>query len=121
MILTTKFLNKMFRQWGDPIDKPLETYLLATYDEEPFPYTWSEQDLYEQIRKLIFQYEQGTLDISISSTEERKKMRYESLKDSYLELLSETIHLRKIIENTRRVVEKSCHTSSTKNSIFPLH
>ena len=54
----------MFRQWGDHIDKTLETYLLATYEEEPFPYEWSEQDLYEQVRKLIFQYEQGNLEMA---------------------------------------------------------
>lgn len=116
MTLTIKFLNEMFRQWGDRIDKPLETYLLATYEEEPFPNEWSEQDLYEQIRKLIFQYEQGKLDIAIPSTEERQKIRYESLKDSYLELLSETIHLREIIQNIRSVVE-----ASTEDSIFPLY
>ncbi len=37
MTLTIKFLNEMFRQWGDHIDKSLETYLLATYEEESFP------------------------------------------------------------------------------------
>ena len=46
MILTTIFLKEMFRQCGDHIDKPLEAYLMATYEEDPFPYEWSEQDLY---------------------------------------------------------------------------
>lgn len=117
MTLTIKFLNEMFRIWGDCIDKPLERYLLATYEEEPFPYEWSEQDLYEQIRKLILQYEQGKLNITIPSKEERQKMRYESLKDSYLELLDETICLRGIIENTRKMLEKSCRASSFDDSI----
>ena len=112
MTLTIKFLNEMFRIWGDHIDKPLEEYLLATYEEEPFPYEWSEQDLYEQIRKLILQYEQGKLDITIPSAEERRKIRYESLKDSYLQLLDETNRLREIIENTRKMLEKSCYVSS---------
>lgn len=112
MILTTKFLNEMFRIWGDRIDKPLEEYLLATYEEEPFPYERSEQDLYEQIRKLILQYNQGKLDITIPSAEERQRVRYEALKDSYLELLSETNRLKGVIENTRRLLNKSCHDSS---------
>jgi hypothetical protein len=112
MTVTIRFLNEMFRIWGDHIDKPLEEYLLATYEEEPFPYEWSEQDLYEQIRKLILQYNQGKLDISIPSTEERQRLRYEALKDSYLELLSETNQLKEIIENTRRVLEKGFRTSS---------
>ena len=76
MTLIVKFLNEMFRIWGDKIDKPLEEYLLATYEEEPFPEEWSEQDLYEQIRKLIIRYEQGELDITVPSVEERYKSRY---------------------------------------------
>ncbi len=64
MTLTIKFLNEMFRQWGDKIDKQLEAYLLATYEEEPFPYVWSEEDLFEQIRKLVYEYEQGILDVN---------------------------------------------------------
>ena len=99
MILTTRFLNEMFRQWGDHIDKPLETYLLATYEEEPFPYEWSEQDLYEQVRKLIFQYEQGNLDTCVPSPKERQKMRYEVLKESYIELLREVTELHETIRS----------------------
>lgn len=112
MTLTNRFLNEMFRIWGDRIDKPLEEYLLATYEEEPFPYEWSEQDLYEQIRRLIFQYNQGQLDITIPSAEERLRIRYEALKDSYLELLEETNRLKRIIENTRRLLDMDCQSLS---------
>jgi len=63
MTVTVKFLNEIFRQMGYRIDKPLESYLLDTYREEPFPYEWTEQDLYEQIRKIIHQYNQGMLPI----------------------------------------------------------
>lgn len=116
MTLTNKFLNEMFRQWGDRIDKPLGTYLLATYEEDPFPNQWSEQDLYEQIRKLMLQYEQGELDISIPSIEERQRLRYESLKDSYLELLIETNSLRETIQKIRNVVGLSAEGSD-----FPIY
>lgn len=112
MTLTITFLNEMFRIWGDHVDKPLEQYLLAMYEEEPFPYEWSEQDLYEQIRKLILQYNQGKLDIIIPSADERKKVRYEALKDSYLELLRETNRLRSIIENARAILDNGCNISS---------
>ena len=76
----------MFRQWGDHIDKSLETYLMATYEEDPFPYEWSEQDLYEQIRKLIIQYEDGMLDVNVPEPQERQRMRYNNLKENYLKL-----------------------------------
>lgn len=112
MTLTLRFLNEMFRIWGNRIDKQLEEYLLATYEEEPFPYEWSEQDLYEQIRRLILQYNQGKLDITIPSAEERQRLRYESLKDSYIELLEETNRLKRVIENTRRMLDRASHNSS---------
>lgn len=111
MTLTIRFLNEMLRIWGDSIDKPFEQYLLAMYEEEPFPYEWSEQDLYEQIRKLILKYNRGEIDISIPSTEERQRDRYEALKDSYLELLQETNHLRSIIKNTRAILDNDCKAS----------
>ena len=116
MILTRKFLNEMFRIWGDRIDKPLEEYLLATYEEDPFPHEWSEQDLYEQVRKLIFQYQEGKLDIAIPTAEERQKIRYEALKDSYIDLLRETIYLREIIQKTKSIIE-----TSTENSMLQLY
>ncbi|HIT90460.1 MAG TPA: hypothetical protein IAC41_08600 [Candidatus Merdenecus merdavium] len=108
----------MFRIWGDRIDKPLEQYLLATYEEEPFPYEWSEQDLYEQIRKLIIQYNQGKLDITIPSAEERLRIRYETLKDSYLDLLAETNRLNNLIKNTRRLlnIDLDFNSSSHKET-----
>ena len=111
MILTRKFLNEMFRIWGDRIDKPLEEYLLATYEEDPFPHEWS-----EQVRKLIFQYQEGKLDIAIPTAEERQKIRYEALKDSYIDLLRETIYLREIIQKTKSIIE-----TSTENSMLQLY
>ena len=117
MTLTIRFLNEMFRIWGDRIDKPLGEYLLATYEEEPFPYEWSEQDLYEQIRKLMLQYNQGKLDITIPSSEERQRIRYEALKDSYIELLSEINGLKEIIKSTRRILNNGFH-ETTDDEIF---
>ena len=117
MILTTKFLKEMFRQWGDHIDKPLENYLMATYEEDPFPYEWSGQDLYEQIRKLIFQYEEGVLDISVPDHQERQRIRYDDLKESYLELLGEVTELRDTISVAAKLLGKDNHVSSKDSSI----
>jgi len=119
MTLTVNFLNEMFRQSSDRIDKPLEAYLLATFEEEPFPYVWSEQDLYEQIRKLIYQYEQGILDISIPSPTERQNMRYEALKESYLELTEEIFELRETISSAAKMlVLKNHQQMSVKDNCY---
>lgn len=119
MTLTIKFLNEMFGIWGDHIDKPLEAYLLATYEEEPFPYEWSEQDLYEQIRKLIFQYEEGMLDINVPSYQERQRMRYDDLKESYLELLGEVTELRDTISGAAKLLSKN-NRISAEDSLIPF-
>lgn len=112
MTLTIKFLSEMFGIWGDHIDKPLEAYLMATYEEEPFPYEWSEQDLYEQIRKLIFLYKDGMLDISVPSLQERQRMRYDALKESYLELWGKVTELQDSISDAVKLLAKNNHVSS---------
>ncbi len=38
------------------IQSELETLILTEYGGEPTPYTFSPQDLYEQIRKLVYHY-----------------------------------------------------------------
>ena len=56
MTITPKMINEMRRHGRIPIDKELEASLLEHYGTEPFPHTYTEQDLYEQIRKFIVQY-----------------------------------------------------------------
>jgi len=38
------------------IDETLESLILAKFSKEPYPHVWSDQDLYEQIRKLVNDY-----------------------------------------------------------------
>ena len=117
MTLTIKFLNEMFRQWGDKIDKQLEAYLLATYEEEPFPHVWSEEDLYQQVRRLIYEYEQGILDVSVSSPLER----YEALKESYMELLREVNKLHETISSVTDILLYTNNPSiPVKDSVIPF-
>ena len=42
-----------------PIDRKLEALILQEYGTEPYPHTYTQQDLLEQIRKLILQYNRG--------------------------------------------------------------
>jgi hypothetical protein len=61
--LTPKKIQKMeenyywvgFKSWI-PFPKELKEKLLEVYGEEPVPYSWSEQDIYEGSRKIIFDY-----------------------------------------------------------------
>jgi hypothetical protein len=49
-------IRRLREQGRMPIDRKLEGLILQEYGTEPYPYTYTEQDLLEQIRKLILQY-----------------------------------------------------------------
>ena len=54
MILTPDIINQMRRIW--PIDAHLERMLLEQLGEEPYPHSYTEQDIHEQSRKMIIRY-----------------------------------------------------------------
>jgi hypothetical protein len=69
------------------IGQALELYILSEYEEEPFPFEWSDQDLYEQIRKLVMEYNDGMLVIPpIPSKYRRLKRRYEEIQKHFIRL-----------------------------------
>ncbi|MCX2839851.1 hypothetical protein OQ279_17130 [Salinimicrobium sp. MT39] len=44
-----------YKNWI-PFPKEPNEKLLKVYGEEPVPYSWTEQDIFEGTRKLIFNY-----------------------------------------------------------------
>lgn len=62
-IMTRKDLQKIedyyyllgYENWY-PFPKELKAKLLGVYGEEPFPHSWTEQDIYEGSRKMIANY-----------------------------------------------------------------
>ena len=87
MIATKRYINHLRYKCRMKIDKELERYILLEYEEEPFPYEWSEQDLYEQISKIVNAYNNGTLDIPHTlSKYKRLRMRYDELQNEFFEL-----------------------------------
>jgi hypothetical protein len=61
MILTPKIIEKLEHTYRMYFPEGFKRYLLAKYGEEPFPYEFSEQDLYENIRHDIRDYENGNI------------------------------------------------------------
>lgn len=63
VVLTKKGLRRMeenyywsgYKSWY-PFPKELKMKLLEAYGEEPSPYSYSEQDIYEGARKIIIEY-----------------------------------------------------------------
>ncbi len=88
MIVTKVYLKKLQQRYQFEIDAPLTRYLLAEYEVEPFPNEYSEQDLHEQIRKLVDQYQQGALNVQLKSPKQRLQERYKTLQECHLILLS---------------------------------
>ena len=58
MILTASTIERMRRHWE--IDERLEKMLLAQLGSEPYPHVYTEQDLHEQSRKMIMQYNRNS-------------------------------------------------------------
>jgi hypothetical protein len=56
MTITRKKIDEMRTHGRLRIDADLEEMILAEYGIEPEPYGYTEQDLHEQIRKLVYQY-----------------------------------------------------------------
>ena len=54
MILTPDMIEDMRRYWH--IDACLEQLLLKQLGTEPLPHVYTEQDIYEQSRKMILRY-----------------------------------------------------------------
>ena len=44
-----------YREWT-PFPKELKKKLFEVYGREPFPYTWTEQDIHEGSRKIIIEF-----------------------------------------------------------------
>ena len=63
MILDKHTLHQLEQSQMKVFDEAFKAYLLTAYGQEPFPYVYSEQDLFEQICKDLAAYEKGELDL----------------------------------------------------------
>ena len=100
------FIEHLRRLCQMNIPEELEAFLLEEFGEEPFPYEYSEQDLHEQMRKLIMKYHNGQLDISLRGHENLLKQRHEELKDEYLDALSRIGSLENEIDRLKSLLTK---------------
>ncbi len=67
MTITSKIIANMRCRWK--IDKNLETLLLKRLGTEPSPYAYTEQDLYEQARKIVAQCNSNNADVLLNPPE----------------------------------------------------
>lgn len=71
------------------LPKELKVYLNDVYSEEPWPYEYSEQDLYTNIKQDINAYYAGKLDITIKTPLQKLELDNEYLRSLYGEAMTE--------------------------------
>ena len=94
MIATKAWLEELCTAQRWAIRSELADYLLDNFGEEPWPETWSEQDLFEQIRKLVLLDRQSKINIRSATPAERMTQSHERLKAAYIELARENALLK---------------------------
>lgn len=67
MTINDTIIKELERAYRKIFSADLKKYLLSKYAEEPFPYEYSEQDLYTNIHKDIKRYEAGELNVCVKS------------------------------------------------------
>jgi hypothetical protein len=55
-VASKEYIEELRRGNRWRIDETLEAMILEEFSEEPYPHSWTDQDLYEQIRKLVMNY-----------------------------------------------------------------
>jgi len=104
MIISKRIITELEYQYRKTFSDELKKYLLLKYSEEPFPYVFSEQDLYTNIRIDIRSYEAGKLDVTIKSPSERWKEEREYYQALYIDKCHEVSKLEEYIKELERML-----------------
>ena len=84
MVITSKIIKELEETYRKYFTEEFKRYLLVKYAEEPFPFEFSDQDLFTNIKNDIRDYEAGKLDITIKSPYERWQEEREYLQNLYI-------------------------------------
>jgi len=85
MTINKTIIRELENIYKKSIQDDLKKYLLVKYEQEPFPYEYSEQDLYANIERDIRDYEADELDVTVKSASERWLEEREYLQNLYIE------------------------------------
>lgn len=85
MVITEKIIQEIETTHYKFLPEELKRYLFTNYSQEPFPYEYSEHDLWTNIARDIQAYEAGKLDVSPKSPSERWQEEREYLQKLYAE------------------------------------
>jgi intein/homing endonuclease len=97
MTINGTIIKELEHTYRRTFPNDIKQYLLMKYAEEPFPYEFSEQDLYTNIRQDIRDYDAGELDIKLKSPLERWQEEREYLQNLYIKKCCEAHDLEEYI------------------------
>lgn len=104
MIINNTIIKEFEHTYRKSFPNELKRYLLVKYAEDPFPYEFSEQDLYANIQHDIRGYEAGELDVTVKSPTERWQEEREYLKTLYIEKSCEAPDLEEYVDELEQML-----------------
>lgn len=104
MIISKKILRELECKHRKIFSNELKKYLFLKYSEEPFPYVFSEQDLYINIENDIRAYDAGKLDVTIKSSSKRWHEEREYYQALYIDKSREINELEEYVEDLERML-----------------
>ncbi|WHH57738.1 hypothetical protein [Petroclostridium sp. X23] len=106
MTIDKMFIMELEHTYRKSFPEELRQYLLMKYEEEAFPYEFTEQDLYANIKQDISEYEIGKLDVTIKSPSERWQDEREYLRKLYIDKYFETRELEDYIAELEHMLSE---------------
>jgi intein/homing endonuclease len=106
MVINKKIIKELENTYRAFFPNDLKRYLLVKYAEKPFPYEYSEQDLYTNIEHDIRDYDAGNLDVTLKSPSERWREEREYLQNLYIEKSCEVHDLEEYVAKLEHMLLK---------------
>jgi len=104
MILNKRMLKELEATYKKHFSEDFRQYLLVKYGQEPFPYEFSEQDLYTNIDHDIRVYDAGELDVTVKSPSERWLEEREYLQNLYIAKAGEAQEFADYVAELERIL-----------------
>ena len=106
MIINKTLIEEMEHFHRKTFSEEFKSYLLVEYADEPFPYKYSEQDLYENVRRDLKSYEAGELNIVPKSLTDRWQEEREYLRNLYIEKAREVSNLKTYVKKLEQIISE---------------
>jgi len=107
MTINKKIIKQIEQTYRRLLPDEFKKYLFAKYKQEPFPYEYSEQDLYANIANDIRTYEAGELDLAVKKSSVLWQEEREYLQGLYAEKCHEVRYLEEYIDKLECIFNKT--------------